>query len=64
VSRLKSEYIAAVFSASCLETGWPYVVMEYIDDVPLKNVRDDLSVSDRLIVWHSVYRALDQAERK
>jgi hypothetical protein len=38
--------------------------MEYIDDVPLKNVRDDLSVSDRLIVWHSVYRALDQAERK
>jgi serine/threonine protein kinase len=63
VSTLKSAHIVSIYAAGQLHTGWPYVVMEYIDDAPLKDVRAELSLWDRRDVWHNVYRALDVAER-
>ncbi|WP_344097634.1 protein kinase domain-containing protein [Microbacterium deminutum] len=64
VARIKHEHIASVYSADFLPSGWPYVVMEFVDDPPLREVIDELSLLDRLSTCRDVYRALDTAERE
>lgn len=64
VARIKHDHIAAVYSAGYLPSGWPYVVMELVDDPPLSTVIDEMSILDRLSAWRDVHQALDAAERK
>jgi serine/threonine protein kinase len=65
LANVTSEFIVSVYTAGRLANGWTYVVMELVDGLPLASVRQNLrdDFHARLVIWNSVYKGLDAAEK-
>ena len=68
IANFKNKRIATIYHVDRLpNSGWFYTVMEYIEGVPLADVRaslnDELGLVTRRAIWHHVFEGLDAAER-
>lgn len=66
---LTSDRIVRIYRAGRLDNGWIYIVMEYIDGVPLTDevlaeYSDAPGFGMRCMFWSNVYSGLDYAERE
>jgi len=69
LAQLKSDNIVTIYRAGWLDTSWIYIVMEYVDAVPLTDeVRAEYGGAGgfalRCGFWSNVYFGLDAAERE
>ncbi|MBI4894039.1 MAG: serine/threonine protein kinase [Acidobacteria bacterium] len=63
LARLQHEHIARLLDGGLLETGQPYLVMEYVDGLPLRNHVQDMGEADRLRLFMEVCEAVEYAHR-
>ncbi len=64
VARLKSEHVAQVHDVGKLDTGEPYIVMEYLDGMDLAKVfreRKKLPIDEAVMLIHQVCLAVEEA---
>lgn len=61
LANLSHQNIAHLIDGGTTEEGWPYLVMEYIDGVPITEYCDRLSVTDRLKLFRQVCDAVSYA---
>jgi serine/threonine protein kinase len=69
LAQLNSDRIVTIYRAGRLDTGWIYIVMEYVDGVPLTDevlaeYSGPAGFGLRCGFWSNVYSGLDAAERE
>lgn len=66
LARLNHPAIAQLYDAGTTPDGQPYVVMEYVDGMPLTDYcdRERLSIEDRLRLFVAVCRGIEHAHRR
>ncbi len=65
LARLDHPNIARLLDGGATEDGWPYLVMEYVDGLPITEYCDQrkLSIAERLKLFRTVCAAVEYAHR-
>ncbi len=65
LARLKHPNIAAIFDGGALDDARPYLVMEYVDGIPLQHFcnRNQLDIKERFKLFRKVCNAVSYAHR-
>ena len=65
LARLEHPHIARLLDGGTTEEGWPYVVMEYVDGVPITDycAGQRLTISDRLRLLCQICQAVEYAHQ-
>jgi eukaryotic-like serine/threonine-protein kinase len=61
LARLEHPNIARILDGGTTETGTPFLVMEYVDGIPLNQFCEKLTVDERLILFQDVCKAVGYA---
>jgi eukaryotic-like serine/threonine-protein kinase len=61
LARLEHPNIARILDGGTTENGTPFLVMEYVNGVPLNEFCEKLSLNERLILFQSVCKAVGYA---
>jgi WD40 repeat protein/serine/threonine protein kinase len=65
LARLNHPNIARLLDGGAIEDGWPFLVMEYVDGLPITEYCDQrkLSIAERLKLFRTVCAAVEYAHR-
>ena len=65
LARLEHPHIARLLDGGTTEEGWPYVVMEYVDGVPVTQYCDEqrLTIAERLRLFCRICEAVEYAHQ-
>ena len=66
LAALDHPHIVKLLDGGTTEEGWPYLVMDYVDGLPVDQYcdRQRLSISERLALFRSICAAVDYAHRR